>query len=67
MGGAREVGWAEKSSCSAGLLAVLAQKATKVTHVGSTSQPPALYFSQWLGMSHPVKTGQGSSVRLGQP
>lgn len=38
-----------------------------LTHVGSTSQPSALFFSQSLSMSHPMKTGQGSSVKLGQP
>lgn len=45
----------EKLNCDAGLMTILAQMATKVACVGSTSQPSALYLCQPLGTSHPMK------------
>lgn len=46
----------EKLIYDAGLMTVLAQRATKVPCVGLTSQPSALGLYQSLSTSHPMKT-----------
>lgn len=46
----------EKLSYDEVLMTVLAQRATKVPCVGSTSQPSALGLYQSLSTSHPMKT-----------